>query len=58
LVQPVLTTHLLCRPVSIADTMGPREKLQGLVRGGRGVLRFWAFFAWGVRLKKNAARRL
>jgi hypothetical protein len=45
LVQPVLTTHLLCRPVSIADSMGPREKLQGLVRDGRDVLRSSALHA-------------
>jgi hypothetical protein len=30
LVQPSLITHLLCRPVSIADSMGPREELQVL----------------------------
>jgi hypothetical protein len=42
LVQPALITHLLCRPVSIADTMCPRKKLQVLVRHMRGVLRFSA----------------
>jgi hypothetical protein len=30
LVQPALTTHLLCRPVSIADCMDVREELQVL----------------------------
>jgi len=34
LVQPVLTTHLLCRPVSIADSMGPGQELQVLCKGG------------------------
>src|SRR5580692_10659847 len=58
LVQPVLTTHLLCRPVSIADTMGPREKLQGLVRDRRGVLRFWAFLETAAHAKTQGLRRL
>src|ERR1019366_408873 len=30
LVQPALTTHLLCRPVSIADCMDVGEELQVL----------------------------
>jgi hypothetical protein len=30
LVQPALIAHLLCRPVSIADTRGNAEKLQVL----------------------------
>jgi hypothetical protein len=30
LVQPALIAHLLCRPVSIADTRSLREKLQVL----------------------------
>jgi hypothetical protein len=30
LVQPALITHLLCRPVSIADSMCPRSELQVL----------------------------
>ena len=34
LVQPALIAHLLCRPVSIADTMGRRGKLQVLCKVG------------------------
>src|ERR1017187_3071503 len=34
LVQPALTTHLLCRPVSIADSTGPRRELQVLCEKG------------------------
>jgi hypothetical protein len=30
LVQPALTTHLLCRPVSIADSRWKRKELQVL----------------------------
>jgi hypothetical protein len=30
LVQPALITHLLCRPVSNADSMVPRSELQVL----------------------------
>ena len=34
LVHPALTTHLLCRPVSIADSMGPGHELQVLCEAG------------------------
>ena len=34
LVQPALTTHLLCRPVSIADSRVLREELQVLCEAG------------------------
>jgi hypothetical protein len=33
LVQPALIAYLLCRPVSIADSMGPRAELQVLCDG-------------------------
>src|SRR5208282_603914 len=40
LVQPALTTHLLCRPVSIADSRGTGEELQVLC----GVTKVWYVF--------------
>jgi hypothetical protein len=52
LVQPALITHLLCRPVSIADSMCPRKKLQVLGRGMRGVLRFNALIAFAANEKQ------
>jgi hypothetical protein len=51
LVQPALITHLLCRPVSIADSMCPRKKLQVLVRCMAGVLRFSAQIAFAANEK-------
>jgi hypothetical protein len=56
LVQPALITHLLCRPVSIADSMCPRKKLQVLVRHMRGVLRFSAQIAFAANQKHGPGK--
>src|SRR5665213_3412914 len=42
LVQPALIAHLLCRPVSIADSTGYCQLITSLVQGWRIVLRFRA----------------
>jgi hypothetical protein len=41
LVQPALITHLLCRPVSIADSRVLREELQVLCDAGTLCYVFW-----------------
>jgi hypothetical protein len=58
LVQPALITHLLCRPVSIADSMCPRKKLQVLVRCMRGVLRFSAQIPFAENEKVDSGQTL
>ena len=56
LVQPALTTHLLCRPVSTADSMGRRWELQVLCE----MTEVWYFDALNIsgnaRTKVNSRR--
>ena len=59
LVQPALTTHLLCRPVSIADSMGSARRIASLVRGNQGVIRSppFSFWACNPQLGRSASAR-
>src|ERR1035441_5630409 len=52
LVQPALATHLLCRPVSIADSTGPRRELQVLCE--KGALCYVLVPAFGTASPKAA----